>query len=252
MIALLDADIIPYELGAVLGESVPVGKVLNATEGKIEAIIRESKCTDVKCFLTRSRDNFRIERATVSPYKGTRSHEKPYHWLAIREFIERMYDTEEAIGLEADDLIGTAHLENEDSVICSRDKDMDTIPGWHYRWRCGDRQPQRKYYVNPIDAWRFFYYQLLTGDLADNIKGVIGIGNTKATKLLDDCYTRNDLHEKVKQVYINIYGGGSNEPIYYEDVKKNRYWRKPTEIMSEMADLLYIGVDRTYLERFEE
>lgn len=187
----------------------------------------------------------------MSPYKGTRTHVKSHYWAAIRGYIQHNYPTEIADGLEADDLLGCALRNNSDSVICTRDKDMDTISGWHYRWRCGELQPARRYYVSPFDGWYFYYYQMLVGDIADNIKGVIGIGDVKARKILRDCSNKDELHAAVKQVYIDVYGAGANEPIYYEDIDKNRYWRTPLEIMSEMADLLYIGVDRTYLRRFD-
>lgn len=251
-VALLDSDIIPYELGFVFDETVPEGKVLRSVDEKINSIQKKSGCTETICFLTHSKSNFRLHRATVAPYKGTRAHEKPYHWKTIRDYIESEYNAIEARGLEADDLIGTAHIDNPDSVICSRDKDMDTIPGWHYRWQCGERQPERKYHVSQFDGWYFFYYQLLIGDIVDNIKGVYGIGAKKAEKILANCSTKDEMHEVVKQVYINVYGDGLDKPVYYEDHLKNRYWRKPTEIMAEMADLLYIGVNRDYLERFEE
>ena len=241
MKALIDCDILPYELGAVLDETVSIRKVLESTDKKIEEIINRSGSSSYVGFLTESRTNFRIGEATVAPYKGHRSSEKPYHWNSIRDHILENYHIEVAVGCEADDLIGDECLKDiGNTIICSRDKDMDTIPGWHYRWKCGERQPEKRYYVNDFEARYFFYYQMLVGDQADNIKGIIGVGDSEEEML-----------QVVKGAYVDVYGGGSNEEIYYELPDKTRIWKRPTEIMREMADLLWIGVDRSYLRRFD-
>lgn len=249
MLALLDADILPYELGAVYDETVSQGTVYQAVDERIEFIKKRSGSSDIKCFLTESKSNFRFKIATVDPYKGTRPTEKPPHWMTIRVYLEMMYDPEVVPGYEADDIIAEYHKQNEDTIICSRDKDLDTITGWHYRWPCGERQPERRYYVNPFDAWRFFYYQLLIGDKVDNIRGVFGIGNKKAETILSKCETKEEMHKAVLGTYIDRYGDGLDEPIYYESVSKHRCWKKPSEIMYEMAELLYLGVDRDHLRR---
>lgn len=252
MKALVDMDIIPYEIGNVLDETVSIRKVLESTDKKIEEILNRSGSSSYVGFLTESRTNFRIGEATVAPYKGHRSSEKPYHWTNIRNHILENYHVEVAVGCEADDLIGDECLKDiENTIICSRDKDMDTIPGWHYRWKCGERQPEKRYYVNDFEARYFFYYQMLVGDQADNIKGIVGVGDKKAKKILEGCDTEEEMLQGVKEAYIGIYGGGSNEEIYYELPDKTRIWKRPTDIMKEMAELLWIGTDRNYLRRFD-
>lgn len=252
MLALLDTDILPYELGAVFDETVSPGHVYQAVDDKINNIVKGSKASDLVCFLTNSKANFRLGRATVAPYKGQRSSEKNPWWGSIRDYIINMYDPIIANGNEADDLIVDYHKHDRDTIICSRDKDLDTVPGWHYRWRCGERQPERRYYVSPRDAWYFFYYQMLTGDVVDNIKGVYGVGPKKAEQVLGNLDNKHEMREAVCQLYIEKYGEGSNDYIHYEDHRKNRHWKRPTEIMEEMADLLYLGTDRSFLETLTE
>lgn len=248
MLALIDADILPYELGAVFDETVSPGYVYQAVDDKIDNIIKRSMASEAHFFLTNSKSNFRIARATVAPYKGQRTSEKNPWWGHIRDYILNMYDPVIAEGNEADDLIIDYHKGEVETIICSRDKDLDTVPGWHYRWRCGQKQPERRYYVSPKEAWRFFYYQLLAGDVVDNIKGVHGVGPKKANTTLAGLSTKQEMLQAVRQVYIDIYGEGRDEPIHYEDYRKNKHWKTPTEILIEMADLLYLGSDRSFIE----
>ena len=43
------------------------------------------------------------------------------------------------------------------SIIATRDKDMWTCFGWHYRWACGDRQPEvLKHWVPEFESKLFF------------------------------------------------------------------------------------------------
>ncbi len=55
--------------------------------------------------------------------------------------------------------------------------------------------------VSEWDGLLFFYTQVLTGDNADNIKGLYGVGPKKAAKLLEGCETEQDLYVAVLQAY---------------------------------------------------
>ena len=67
------------------------------------------------------------------------------------------------------------------SIIVSIDKDFDQVPGWHYNFVKGE-----KYYVDDDQGFYNFCAQLLTGDRADNIIGLRGIGPVGAAKILGD------------------------------------------------------------------
>lgn len=237
MKALIDMDILPYEIGSVFTEEDYPELVTHTVDNKINEIIKQSGCNDYQGFLTDSKSNFRLGVATIAPYKGHRPTEKPYWWSMIRSYIECEYDPIVCYGYEADDFIGDmARADIEGTVICSRDKDLDTIPGWHYRWACGERQPERKYYLNDHEADKYFFTQLLTGDIADNIKGCYGIGAKKAASILS-C-PPSYFFQVCLATYTQIFGEGE---IYYEDIHKARYWRTAKEIMRENAELLWIG-----------
>ena len=103
-------------------------------------------------------------------------------------------------GEEADDRIGIDGYAGT-HIICTLDKDLDMIPGWHFNFR-----KKELYTVNPEDGDRFFYKQLLTGDATDNIPGLFKRLGKKVTKKvwepLDEMYDPAEMFEYVRNVYI--------------------------------------------------
>jgi len=161
----------------------PVSHALHNVKVSVERALEACDCTDfdVKMYLS-GKDNFRNDVAVTRPYKGNRdrSH-RPTHEKAIRAYIKANWDTTEAHGEEADDLLGIAQTKYgpEDSIIISIDKDLDQIPGLKYNFMHDVR-----YNVDRQKANYNFYMQLLTGDSTDNIPGLPGIGPGKAAKAL--------------------------------------------------------------------
>ncbi|MHB8414020.1 MAG: hypothetical protein ACYDB1_01300, partial [Acidiferrobacteraceae bacterium] len=104
---------------------------------------------------------------------------RPAHEQAARRWLHRKFGAYTVSGMEADDAIG---LEMDaDSICVSLDKDLDTLSGRHYNW-----VRDEFYTVTPAQARTNFYCQLLTGDKADNVEGIAGIGPVNAHRLLDD------------------------------------------------------------------
>ena len=56
---------------------------------------------------------------------------------------------------------------------------------------------------------KFFYKQILTGDRADNIVGLYGIGPKKAEKILADCKTEQDFYLEC----LHQYGGEEDRVV---------------------------------------
>ena len=69
----------------------------------------------------------------------------------------------------------------EERIIVSTDKDMATVPGWHYNPNKDADGPR---YVDAMSAQRFLQWQVLTGDPTDGYKGAKGIGPKKADIIL--------------------------------------------------------------------
>ena len=189
---------------------------------------------------------FRYEFAKTKPYKGTRKNPKPFHFNNILIYLLANYQTEVAMyGMEADDLICreqfTALKHGGSTTICSRDKDLRICPGLHFSWECGKQSSVGPYETDRFGSLEiindkfigfglmFFYYQMLTGDAADNIPGLPGVGHAKAFNLLRDCENEEQLFKLVKQEYIS-----------------NKKLDNPKDYFLEQANLLWMQYDGPY------
>ena len=102
----------------------------------------------------------------------------------IREKMPKEFTTYIVDSLEADDVLGML-LTNPNfrpgttKILCTIDKDLDTVPGVHYNL---DRE---ELYDVPLDYADYrFYLQALMGDRTDGIPGCPGYGDKTAEKLL--------------------------------------------------------------------
>lgn len=157
----------------------PLPNCLHSVKLMVQGILRDIGATRWTIYLTGS-NNF---RKNVCPdYKAHRPEEKPTHLEAVREYLIDTWGAIVTDGIEADDALGIEHTNSPDeTVICTTDKDLNTIPGLHYNWR-----HNREYTVTPEEANKNFWVQMLTGDASDNIFGIKGVGDVKARKALDN------------------------------------------------------------------
>lgn len=179
-------------------------------------------------------NNFRYKVAKTLPYKGNRSkREKPRYYTALKEYMASEWGAEYAFGCEADDMIGINHTPGE-TIIVTNDKDLKQIPGTHYNWKT-----QEMFDVSERDGWFYFYKQLLTGDTADNIPGVPGIGDKTAADLLLWCDTVDDMEHAVKACYREVADKAANGELIRKKPIPETYkdWEAKYE---EAYRLLYI------------
>lgn len=220
---LIDGDIFAYR-AAFSCEDQDVEDALDKVDDLIQwsiySCILEYDVEDYQVFLT-GKGNFRYDIAVTHEYKGNRKDvEKPQHLEAIRKHMVKNWEAIVSKGEEADDLIGIAATEGgKESIIVSIDKDMLQIPCRHYN-------PNKKEFtvVDEFDGLKFFYTQILTGDRADNIKGIYGVGPAKAKKMLADCKTEADLYEEC----LHQYGGEEDRVI--ENARLLWLRREPDQI----------------------
>lgn len=252
MIPLIDGDILRYEIGFCgeyeeddeeTGEAVKKIRewefVQKLLDDKIKFICDEVGATQPPIiFITGSETSVRIvnrrdrykdvqpvvmvrpfreDIATIKPYKGTRKGVKPFHFDNITAHLLANYDCDIAFGIEADDRM--AQTQSEGTIICSRDKDLRMVPGWHYGWECGK---QASFGPEIVDAkgWlkydykgdvkgaglKFFFYQMLVGDTVDNIPGCAKIGPKKAMDILAKCETKREHELAIIEAYKKAYG----------------------------------------------
>ena len=191
-IALIDADIITYTAAHATCTWVTEDEAWTDME-EAKKFVREiaeewtkaADCTDFRMILSPDdRTNYRL---LVWPdYKTHRkSSKKPPHLSDIVAHIREEYPVKDIPYLEGDDVLGIIHTRNVDSsVIISTDKDMATVPGWHYN-------PNKDYgngprYVDQGYATRWLLTQTLAGDPTDGYKGARGIGPKKTDLILQD------------------------------------------------------------------
>ena len=160
---------------------------------------------EYQVFLT-GKGNFRNDIAKTLEYKGNRKDvEKPRHLQAVRDYLISEYGAVVSEGEEADDLIAIEATKlGYGACIASVDKDFLQVPCWHYN--IGKQEFVK---VDELEGLRFFYSQILTGDRADNIKGVAGIGPKKAEKFLVDCKDEQDM----LKVVIEKHGGNKDRVL---------------------------------------
>jgi hypothetical protein len=151
----------------------PVEFALSSVKRMIQHICEGAECEEYVVYLT-GKGNYREDVATMRVYKGNRKSEKPHHYNAIKEYLIDVHKAVVCEGQEADDAIGIAGMNGD--IMASIDKDLNGVPGWHYNWN-----DQSLYEVQPDEADRFFYTQLLTGDSTDNIPGLYQMTGQRAT-----------------------------------------------------------------------
>ena len=226
MIALLDSDIVAYRISFACKDEDLI-TALSTLDVYIADILLLGvpEASDFKLFLT-GRGNFRKEIAVTAEYKGNRKDvEKPRHLDAIRSFLIEHWGATVSIEQEADDDIAIAatNIGEDGCVIVSLDKDLDQISGHHYNF-----VKKTKYYVDKPTAVLNFYKQILTGDTADNIIGLKGIGPAKAAKILADCTTEKELYDACVEAYDgNVDRVHENAQLLYLRRKENETWTNP-------------------------
>lgn len=129
-------------------------------------------------------ENFRDEIAVTVPYKGNRADApKPFWYNEIREYLVNSWGAVVTDGYEADDALSIRArvLGSTECMMCSIDKDLWTVPGWHYH--LGNREVS---WVSEQEAQVFLARQIVMGDASDNIKGIPKVGPVKAAQIVTD------------------------------------------------------------------
>ncbi len=187
-----DSKLIQRKMDALYKEGV-----IGFEPSGLEVFVFLSGCTEVPNF-----------RDKIFPmYKGSRDPEqKPTHMEEIREYIQANYNTIVSEGCEADDMFGqaikdaTAKFPNSETVIYTADKDLRQIPGFHF-----DITEKELNLVTESEGLLWFFKQMLIGDRVDNIEGIYGIGEVKASKLLSG-KTIPQMWDEVQRQYKRAYG----------------------------------------------
>ena len=182
MLGLIDGDVLLH--WAARASDTP-----EDTEEKLHELFEYTKAasfaTDFRVAI-KGKDNYRKD--IFADYKRNRRPVDPQlkvNLVAAAKLSIADYGAEMAHGQEADDLVRIwseeAKAEGLDSVVIAEDKDLNCIPGPHF-----NPKKDIHFYVTEDDADLLYHQQLLTGDSADNIKGLWKVGPKTAQKFLAD------------------------------------------------------------------
>lgn len=235
MQCLFDADVLKYEIGFaaeaswkyLLGEgwdgSPPPWDVAEKIlQERISHVEYQCEATEPSLMFFTGKTNFRNDIAKRQPYKERAGH-KPFHYANIEVYLRCNFECRQQEGLEADDLISieqTSRLELRETIICTRDKDLRQVSGWHYGWELGKQPSFGPYFVSDYGAihlssdrkkvtgWglKFFLSQCLTGDSVDSIPGLPKCGPVASYELLHDTTSYDEGRDVVFDAYENKYG----------------------------------------------
>lgn len=241
MIALIDGDVLLYQFGSCKddeGHPLKWPFVQQRLDAKIHGIAEDAEASDYVIHLSGD-NNFRKDVATIRPYKGNRPSEKPFWHAKVKDYLSssRKHKVFIAEGMEADDSMSIDQCaSNGTTVICSPDKDLKMVPGYHYQWSTTTLKEKPRWLVTEEEGLLWFFTQLLMGDPTDNIPGLYGIGGVKAKKILDGTETPLQMYERVKKEYELRFGS---------------YWKM---FMDENAKLLWMlrTPDDDIAERLQE
>jgi len=228
-IVAIDADIPCYSIGFA-SEGDPVEYALHSVKVLIKKCVKQTGADDYILFLT-GKNNFRIKRATLQPYKGNRKGDKPTHHAAIRQYMIEQHGAVVIDDAEADDALGIFLTEEEtgvEKVIATLDKDLDGVPGEHYNWK-----KNITYNVSVEEADEFFCQQLLTGDATDNIPGLFKLTGQRATKAVKARLTEAEGFKAKMETALSIF----TEHRPDNDRSEAKAW------IDEIGDLLWMQRD---------
>jgi hypothetical protein len=243
LINLLDGDLIAYRSAASCEPTKakphlePPEVAIWRLHDMIERICLATNSSEIECYIGGS-DNFRYK--IYPDYKANRTKEKPHYLEACREMLVTQYKATVVNGYETDDALGIAQTKYDgNSRICSLDKDLLQIPGYHFNWVSGVSR-----LVSPLDGLRAYYKQLILGDRTDNIPGYDGKLRSECPKFIqklqepiDEMTEEADMYYYVRDVYdnaANLFDGElvaeamhRNAQLLYILKNEEEYWQPP-------------------------
>ena len=190
---LIDGDVLRYEIGFAAETGwgkdnglPPFDYVMDLLDNKISYICATVEATEPPILYLTGSKNFRNEIAKTFIYKD-REGNKPWHFKNITAYMKAKYNVIIEEGFEADDLMSIEQVHRPgETIICTRDKDLRAVPGFHFGWELGN-QPQ--FGPERIDdfgyiklnskrnkllggGYLFFLGQCLVGDSVDTVPWV--------------------------------------------------------------------------------
>jgi len=227
MIALIDSDLVAFRCAASCQKQGVVTEDFGIAQGRASNLLlnifSEVRAMDRVLYLSGG-ENFR--KAIVPTYKANRvDQEKPHYLEPLREYLVTEWGAKVTDGIEADDALGihqsTAQVGT--TVICSLDKDLKQVPGYHYTWEMNGTGSTGKAwkreaalsFIKPQEAMFNFYWQMVMGDRADNVPGFDGKMRAAVPKFLEGHYELMQTLETEQELFDYVYLVLKHEYSYF-------------------------------------
>ena len=182
----------------------PLANCLHTVKLQLGKIVEATGADRMVGYLSGSQ-NFRLDRATLLPYKGNRALDgqraewiaegkwlyylentkfhgrgRPFHYNDIKRYMMEQWDAQVCTLYEADDALAMAQTRlGDEHIIASIDKDLKQVTGKFYNFVKDEFDT-----VDALTATMNLEHQRLTGDMCDCIYGIKGFGEKKAIKTL--------------------------------------------------------------------
>lgn len=186
-VLLVDGDALCYYCAG--NDETSPGEARLKVLSFLRQALTKAGCATARLLVTGdgSHKGHRYAVARVKPYQGQRANSRrPQNWAHLRHLVQsgafdnHQISTTVTTDAEADDLFhAISHEHPEDFVIFTEDKDMRMCAGWHLTW-----PDMLLHYVEPgtfnlqmhakTYGYKWFWWQMLRGDYADNIPGLPG------------------------------------------------------------------------------
>lgn len=228
-IALWDFDYVKHNVAAKIYKDVQKIKrgeldifikedpVIKYTREYLSEILTKVDDPIIFCFSAPSIKTFRCSISFEKQYKGNRKKDYTDYDGKIRDMFSAMKYVQDNFvtlitdNLEADDIVSMLQ-DPDNTYIASKDKDMKTIPGWHYNWSLNIIEQ-----ITPEKALYNLAKQLLTGDTTDNITGLPGCGEVGADKILQEVQNPKYYIKAVMHAYQMKFGVFKGTDMFAEN-----------------------------------
>jgi len=204
---------------------------------KINSILKDCGTTEFRIFLT-GKGNYRFDIAKFQPYKGNRKPEsKPKLYGIIREILVEAYQAEMVEGMEADDKLGILACDldlkkkYQTLIIASIDKDLKTIPGFHFNLNTKELLK-----VSTDEANKAFFMQCLTGDAVDNIPSLRQVAKKYAAPGVEKWLSYHSYLAKARTFFDSHTVEECRQYVF----NQFRHINAPDEVRNEICNLLFI------------
>ena len=203
-------------------EPEPISYVINTIKNHISRIADECKPDQILIFAG-ERDNFRIDLPLPKKYKGQRKDTiRPVHLKEAKEYLQRKYMAQEAVGYEVDDLCSIAAYDalkaGNEPVMYFYEKDQYQLDGitllydkFEFVYETVPVLGELRLDKSAVKGLglKFLAYQWICSDPVDNYCAYdvsnVKFGPKSAYKVLVDCKSEQEVLIAVKDQFKKFY-----------------------------------------------